>query len=337
MINNHDIEILKSQISEKKNFAVITHYNPDGDALGSSLALYDFFTQLGKDITCIAPNHFPSYLDWLPNRNSLVIARDDYKKAVQIIEQADVLFVVDMNAPHRAGKELEETIKNTSAFKVLIDHHINPDIECDFTYSMIKTTSTCELVYRFFAEVLDMEAQISLSAAECIYTGIITDTGSLSYACNQVITYKILEKLIGKGVDGEMIHQNVYDNYSESRLRLLSVCLSHLTVMEQHATSYMKISQDEMKQNGFKDGDTEGFVNYGLALSTVKFTAFFIERPNRIRISFRSKGDFDVNQFARTHFQGGGHKNASATYHYDTLENTIAYFEEVVRNHPDLN
>ncbi len=336
MINYIDPQFLKSHLSEKQNYTVITHYNPDGDALGSSLALYDFFTRLGKNVTCIAPNNFPAYLEWLPNCDQLVNAKKEHHRVVEILQNSEVLFVVDMNAAHRSGKDLEQAIIDSPAYKILIDHHINPTLECDFKYSTTETTSTCELVFRFLSEVLELEHKISLQAAQCIYTGIITDTGSLSYSCNRVITYQILEKLIGLGVDGELIHQNVYDNYSESRLRILSTCLGNMKVIRDRATSYMFISKKEMKDNNFKDGDTEGFVNYGLSLSVVKFTAFFIERPGRIRISFRSKGDFDVNIFASTYFQGGGHKNASATYHYDTLENTIKYFEEVVATHPEL-
>ena len=192
------------------------------------------------------------------------------------------------------------------------------------------------MVYRFINEYLDDIQSLSKEAAECIYSGIITDTGSLSYSCNHTITYRILEHLISLGVNGEAIHRLIYDNYSTSRLRLLGVALNNLKIMEELETSYMYLSKKELQENEFKDGDTEGFVNYGLSLRCVKFTAFFTEKENRIRISFRSKGDFDVNTFASTYFSGGGHKNAAASYHYDTLENTIKYFEEVVRNHPEL-
>jgi phosphoesterase RecJ-like protein len=154
--------------------------------------------------------------------------------------------------------------------------------------------------------------------------------------CNHTETYSLLAKLMEVGVNGEDIHREIYDNYSESRIRLLGLSLNTLKVLPQFGTSYMYITQEEMKNNKFREGDTEGFVNYGISLKGIFFTAFFIEREKRIRISFRSKGDFDVNQFAQTYFQGGGHKNAAASYHYDTLENTMKYFEEIVSKHPEL-
>lgn len=331
-----NIEELKSQLSEPKEITIITHYNPDGDALGSSLALRHYLTGKGHKVTCIVPNNFPNYLEWMPGSDSVIIANKHLNTAHKHILNCDILFAVDMNGAHRSGKELEEVIDQSTAYRIHIDHHINPMFSCNFCFSETTTTSTCEMVYRFINEYLDDIQSLSKEAAECIYSGIITDTGSLSYSCNHTITYRILEHLISLGVNGEAIHRLIYDNYSTSRLRLLGVALNNLKIMEELETSYMYLSKKELQENEFKDGDTEGFVNYGLSLRCVKFTAFFTEKENRIRISFRSKGDFDVNTFASTYFSGGGHKNAAASYHYDTLENTIKYFEEVVCNHPEL-
>ena len=336
MLTVQKIASFKKQLTESKKITIITHYNPDGDALGASLALYSFFKQRGNNVRCIAPNSFPNYLDWMPERENIIMAHRQLITAKKIISESDIIFVVDMNAAHRAGKDLETSILESNAYKVMIDHHPNPNMFCNIIYSSTKSTSACEMVYRFLMECFGDKNLITFEVATCIYTGIITDTGSLSYICNDPKTYAILEHLISIGVDGELVHRMVYDNYSESRLRLLSVGLKNLKILYEHGTSYIVLSKQELVDNDFKEGDTEGFVNYGLSIMGINFTAFFLERENRIRISFRSKDDFDVNIFASTYFTGGGHKNASASYHYDTLENTVKYFEDIVRNHPEL-
>ncbi|HNY63292.1 MAG TPA: DHH family phosphoesterase [Bacteroidales bacterium] len=323
------------QLSGNKKIAVTTHYNPDGDALGSSLAISLLMRAKGHHVDVVVPNVFPSYLTWMPNSDEIVIAATEFDKAREIIESADILFIADMNAAHRAGRELESIVKNTGAYKIMIDHHPNPICEAGLLYSTIESTSASELVFRFFKELYP-DAPLSLEYANCIYTGMITDTGSLSYSCNRPLIYEILKELMEIGVDGELIHRLVYDNYSESRLRLLGVALKNMVVMRDYGTTYLFLTRDDLFENDYKIGDTEGFVNYGLSLSCAQFTAFFTEKRNRIRISFRSKDQFDVNQFASRYFDGGGHKNAAAAYHYDTLENTILYFQEVVRNHPEL-
>lgn len=337
MVSEENLASIRLQLSTPKVITVVTHYNPDGDAIGSSLALRSYLIAKGHTVHCVAPNNFPDYLSWMPGSEHILIANKHVNTAKRYITKTDILFVVDMNAPHRSGKILEESIANSKAYKVLIDHHPNPNLDCQFQFSSIQTTSACEMVFRFINECMLEKDLIDINSGSCIYTGIITDTGSLSYACNNPITYEILHYLISMGVDGEKIHRMVYDNYSTSRIRLLGIALNHMKIMEENETSYMFLSKQEMLDNHFMDGDTEGFVNYGLSLRCVKFTAFFIERDERIRISFRSKDKFDVNKFASTYFSGGGHKNASASYHYDTLENTIRYFEEVVRNHPELH
>ena len=336
MLTTQKIASFKLQLAESKKIVIVTHYNPDGDALGSSLALYSFFRNNGYRVCCIAPNSFPNFLDWMPGTDTILMAHKHLITARKIISEADIIFAVDMNAAHRVGKDLEASILESSAYKIMIDHHPSPNLPCNIVYSSTKSSSTCELVYHFLIECFKDKNIISLEMANCIYTGIITDTGSLSYLCNDPKTYSVLEHLVSIGVDGEAIHRMIYDNYSESRLRLLSISLKNMKIMYEHKTSYIFLSKKELVENNFNDGDAEGFVNYGLSIRGIIFTAFFIERENRIRISFRSKGNFDVNTFASTYFLGGGHKNASATYHYDTLENTISYFEDIVRKHPEL-
>jgi phosphoesterase RecJ-like protein len=330
------ISEFQQKLAESKKIAICTHYNPDGDAIGSSLALRSYFTTQGFEVKCVVPNNMPEFYTWMPGAETIINAQKQFKEAKKILAEADILFLVDMNAEHRSGVDLQNILLQTSAYKVLIDHHPNPAAECALVYSDTTVTSTCENVYRFLAEITD-KPFLNKEIGSCIYTGIITDTGSLSYVCNDPKTYLLLAKLMEVGVNGEDIHREIYDNYAESRIRLLGLSLNKLKIFPHLGTSYMYLTQEEMKKNKFKDGDTEGFVNYGISLKGIFFTAFFTERDKRIRISFRSKGAFDVNQFARTYFQGGGHRNAAASYHYDTLENTIKYFEEVIKNHPELN
>ncbi|MDR1346760.1 MAG: bifunctional oligoribonuclease/PAP phosphatase NrnA [Bacteroidales bacterium] len=325
------IHIVKEQISKSKKIVIISHYNPDGDAVGSSLALFHFFRHQGLDARVILPNPFPDFLNWMPGSEYVLIGYKHLNTAKRMLEEADMLFVVDMNAAHRSGRDLEDPIRNSPAFKVLIDHHPNPNLTCNYQYSTTKTTSTCELVYNFMAKRLKQKADITLEAARCIYTGMITDTGSLSYACNNPNTYRILSHIVKMGVNGEEIHRLVYDNYSESRMKLLGLSLcKRMNVLSEYATSIIYLSLKDLADFGYQMGDTEGFVNYGLSMKTVVFTAFFIQREDRIRISFRSKGSFDVGQFAAKHFGGGGHRNASAANYYSSLEEAIAEFKRIL-------
>jgi phosphoesterase RecJ-like protein len=330
VLTSSQISDFQKKLAQSKKIAVCTHYNPDGDAIGSSLALYSFFSQ-EFEINCVIPNNMPEFYEWMPGAENIINAQKQFKEAKKILLEADILFLVDMSAEHRSGVDLENILLETQAYKVLIDHHVNPTAKCHIICSIPGISSTCEIIPRFLAKITN-EPFMTTAFGTCIYTGIITDTGSLSFACNDAETYTLLAKLMEIGVDGEEIHRKVYDNYSESRFRLLGLCLSKLKVFPHLGTSYMYLTREEMKNNNFKDGDTEGFVNYGLSLKGIYFTAFFIERDKRIRLSFRSKKGFDVNKFAQTHFNGGGHENAAAAYHYNTLENTIKYFEKIIQN-----
>lgn len=328
------VDILKAHhaIANAKKIAIVTHYNPDGDAIGSSLALYNFMENEGKIVNIITPNRFPDFLAWMPGGENIIKEQENGNLAEKVLKEADLLFIVDMNAPHRAGKVLESQIVQSKAYKILIDHHIHPEIDCDIMYSCTQTTSASELVYKFLYKYLKYDKEkLSLAIAQCLYVGIITDTGSLTYSCNYPETYAIIHQLIKKGVDGEKIHRLVYDNYSENRLRLLGLLLSQrMKVMSDKSTSYTYLTAEDLKENNYKPSDTEGFVNYGLSIRSINFTAFFSDRSNRIHVSFRSKGSFDVNQFARKHFNGGGHRNAAAADYYGSLEDAIAHFEQVL-------
>lgn len=330
-VNEQDIHLVKQALQKTKKICVVFHFNPDGDALGSALALYHYFKEDGYEVTVVSPNAFPDFLNWMDGSDRIIVAQEHLVKARKAIKEADMLFVVDMNAPHRAGQDLQNCIAKFVGFKVLIDHHVQPEINCDVMYSTHLTSSASELVYNFLYRYMTPKRPVSKAIAEALYVGIITDTGSMAYACDHPDTYEVLGRLIAAGINGEAIHQKVYSNYTESRLRLMGVALTHLKIMPEYGASYMYLTKQELIENNFQIGDTEGFVNYGMTIKGVEFTAFFVERDNRIRVSFRSKGKVDVNLFARDHYNGGGHHNAAGAFYHGTIEEAIAHFEMTVR------
>lgn len=327
-----DIRKVQDALQHTKKITVVSHFNPDGDAIGSALAIYHYFKEDGMEVSVVIPNAFPDFLNWMEGSDKIIIAQKNITKARKAIKEADMLFVVDMNAPHRAGQDLENSIEKAKGFRILIDHHVQPDIRCDVMYTTPKTSSASELVYNFLFKYLTPKRKFSRAIAEALYVGIITDTGSVSYACNEANTYYVLRKLIASGIDGEAIHRRVYDNYTESRMKLLGLALSkRFTVMADYGASYMYLTKKDLEENHFQIGDTEGFVNYGLSVNTVHYTAFFTERDGRIRVSFRSKGKVDVNILARKYFNGGGHHNAAGAFYLGNIKDAIKHFEMAVK------
>lgn len=324
-------------MATSRKICIVFHFNPDGDAVGSALALYHYFKADGYDVSVVSPNPFPDFLHWMEGADDILVAQQHLTKARKLIKEADMLFIVDMNAPHRAGQDLERSIQKSTAFKILIDHHVQPEIQCEVMYSTSETSSASELVYNFLYKYLSPRRSFTKAIAEALYVGIITDTGSVTYSCDHPSTYRILGKLIASGINGEVIHRKVYDNYNESRLRLLGLALSkRLKVMPELGASYMYLTKKDLTENNFQIGDTEGFVNYGLSLNTVQYTAFFTERENRIRVSFRSKGKVDVNFLARKYFNGGGHRNAAGAFFNGSIKEAVAYFEKVAQECQNL-
>ena len=321
-----DISEIKQLLLKPKRIVIVPHKNPDGDAIGSTLALYHYLSEKGHHASVIAPNDYPEFLKWIPGESTIVNHETHTKEANALITEAELIFTLDFNALHRTGN-MELPLAESNAIKILIDHHQQPDNYAKYIYSDVNMCSTCEMVYHFF-EMLDDTKAINPKIATCLYVGIMTDTGSFRFSSTTATTHRVIANLIDKGAVNADIHGNVYDNNSYDRLQLLGVALNNLRVVSHLSTAYISLSQKELNKHNFTKGDTEGVVNYGLSIKGVKFAAIFIEHKQEgiVKISLRSKNDFDVNEFARAHFNGGGHINAAGGRSDLNLPKTIDKF-----------
>ena len=330
MFTSSEISEIQNLLNPQNKIVIITHYNPDGDAIGSSLGLKHFLTQKGLDAEVIVPNDFPKFLKWMPDSKKIIIADYKRKQAGEAIYNADVIFILDFNASHRSGNLVGPWIEKAKAKKILIDHHQQPD-DFDFVYSDVTIPATSQMVYHFIQE-LNEEDKVNKDIAECLYTGIMTDTGGFRYRSTSATTHRIVADLIEKGAEPAIITSNTWDTNTVSRLHLLSLILGRIEVVKDGKVAILWLKRDELKEFGFQKGDTEGFVNYGLSIMGTQVSAFFMEDlyEDFIKISFRSKDQVDVNQFSRKYFNGGGHINAAGGKYMKSIEETIEDFKEKV-------
>ena len=312
-------------LNKPKKVVIIPHKNPDGDALGSTLALNFFLNKTGHQSHVVSPNEYPDFLNWLPGQEGILKHTTETDKSVELIKAADLIFTLDFNSLGRV-EMLEPHINASSAKKIMIDHHQEPSDYADIMYSDSNIGSTCEMVYNLISH-LDA-AQIDQKIATCLYTGIMTDTGSFRFPSTTPKTHHVIAELIDKGANHSEIHQNIYDTFTFDRLRLLGTALTNLKKIKELPVVYITISQEELNRNNFKKGDTEGFVNYGLSLVGISVAVIMIENEQEqiIKMSFRSKGAFSVNDFARTYFNGGGHHNAAGGASKLSLSETESKF-----------
>lgn len=323
----------KALINKSKNIVIVTHYNPDGDAMGSSLALYNYLVKVKKNVTVITPNDYPEFLHWLPNNKKVIDYNAQTKKATNIIAKSDLIFTLDFNNYSRL-EGLGDVLAESTAKKIIVDHHQQPDNYATLYYHDVKAGSTCELIYELICG-LGGKKLIDKHIAECIYTGIMTDTGSFRFDSVTSNTHKILADLLATGINPSHIHSAIYDTYSESRVKLLGYCLTEkMVVLKDLQTAYISVTEKELQKFNFQKGDTEGIVNYPFSIKGIRFCAFFSEGEGKVKISFRSKGKFDVNQFARKHFNGGGHINAAGGRgNSNNLEETIKEFVSLLQDY----
>ena len=327
MMQKHEIEAIKLALETPKKIAIIPHRNPDGDAMGSTLGLYHILKQLQHEVVVIAPNEFPDFLAWLPESEKVMVFERSFDKCKTVLENAELIFTLDFNALHRTGEQMEKLLKTLTATSVMIDHHQAPDGYATYTFSDTAYGSTCQMVYDFIYQ-LGYENLLNQTVATCLYTGIVTDSGGFRFPKTTSATHKCVADLIERGINNSEIHNSLFDDSTYNRLLLLGKALQNLKILNEYKTSYITLSQDELNEFGHQKGDTEGIVNYGLSIKGIDFTAIFIENKEEgiIKISFRSQGAFDVNQFARTHFEGGGHINAAGGKSFLSLEETVQKF-----------
>ncbi len=325
-MNFEEIKAVRILLSRPKKIVIVPHKNPDGDAVGSTLALYFYLNGKGHSATVVVPNDYPKFLKWLPGNEAVLNFEKQNTQAKEKLEEAEIIFTLDFNHLGRSG-QMAPLLEASKATFVMIDHHQEPDTYAKITYSDVNMSSTCEMVYNFIEYLGDLEA-ITPEMANCIYTGIMTDTGSFKYSSTTSRTHRIAAVLIDKGASNTSIHNKVFDTNTPSRLHLLGCALKNMVILEDYRTVYITLSQAELDLYGHQKGDTEGFVNYGLTLDGICFALIFIENKEEgiIKISLRSEGDFSVNEFARKHFNGGGHMNAAGGKSDVSMEETVSNF-----------
>jgi phosphoesterase RecJ-like protein len=330
VITKDQIERAAKLISQSKRVVITCHRSPDGDAIGSSLALFHYLKNKVERARVIIPDPDPDFLHWTPGHDEIITFETQKEEAEKEVEQADLIFSLDYNTLKRTGDlaaSLEKALDRDVPF-VLIDHHQQPDDYPEVLISDTKTCSTAQLIYEFIVGVDDKSA-ITTEIGECLYLGIMTDTGSFRFPSVDPKTHRIVADLLEQGVEHALIHQEVYDTNLEDRLRLIGHALRHkLEVNRDLHMAYISLSKDELDEHNYRKGDTEGLVNQALSVKGVNFAAFIREGNNEVKMSFRSRGNFDVNQFARKYFDGGGHKNAAGGISSGSLEETIKKFEE---------
>ena len=332
-LSHKQIESLKEMLAQPRlRIVILSHTNPDGDAVGSSLAWAEVLRARGHEVTCVVPNKYPYFLDWMPGIEEVVVFKTDTEgRAVKAIAEADVLFCLDFNAVSRL-EILSETIQgNTTARRVLIDHHLQPDEGFDIVFSHPESSSTYFLVY-CLVEAMYGTGAITRRMGELLYVGMMTDTGNFAFSHLTPELFRAVAVLLEKGISIPEIHNSVYNAYTEGRARLFGYAINRkMALIEDGTVAYMSLLESEMRRFQFQQGDSEGFVNYALTIKKVKMSAMFLAHRKFIRISLRSRGDVDVNLFARKYFNGGGHKNAAGGKSFLSMEETIDHYIRSVR------
>jgi phosphoesterase RecJ-like protein len=325
-----NIPAFKGFFSQNRKVVIVTHFKPDADALGSSLGLAGYLKKKGHSVTVITPSDYPDFLDWMPGNAEVVIFnKDKPQKAEAIIAESEAIFCLDFSSLKRIN-EIGVMVEKSGAKKVLIDHHLEPEKFADFEQWDNKAASTAELVFKLIRELGD-ESLIDPSVANCLYAGLMTDTGGFRHPNTTREVFQIAGDLVSHGADPSRVSKLIYDNNTLERLRLMGFVLSEkLNVLPQYRTAYITLSSEELKKFSSQTGDTEGLVNYGLSIRGVRLSVLISDRKENIKLSFRSLGEFNVNEFARKYFEGGGHKNAAGGQTSLTLDETLKKFLDLL-------
>lgn len=333
-LNTTDIEKLKKLIGTSDNILITTHHNADGDAIGSSLGLALTLKKAGKNVNIVTPNEYPHFLKWMPGTDMITVFRGREADVKKMVAEADLLFCVDYNDKSRL-KYAADTIFGGKAAVVLIDHHPEPMSFADITISETDLGSASELIFHVINH-LELEELVDKDIASALYAGIMTDTGCFSFSCSYPGVFEVVAQLIKYGIPKDEIHSRIYDNYSDARMRLMGYCLNEkMIILPEFNTAYISLKEEDLVRFSHKPGDTEGFVNLPFSIKGIKLTAFFMEKKDHVKISFRSRGDFSVTELAKTNFRGGGHMNAAGAEWDLPLENTIQRFLDILPNYAE--
>jgi phosphoesterase RecJ-like protein len=327
------LDLFKAQLSEPKRIAITTHHKPDADALGSSLGMANYLIKKGHTVQVITPSEYPDFLHWMKgNEDVLVYSEDTAQQCAEVMEKSDIIIALDFSVLSRIN-QLGEMVRASKAFKVNVDHHLEPEDFADFRLWNTGAAATCELCYELIVALGD-EDQVDSDIAECLYAGIMTDTGGFRHPNTTQNVHEVVAKLISLGADNSKVAKNIYDKSSLNRLRFLGYALSQkLELIDEYKTAYFAISEKELQQYHSKTGDTEGLVNYALSIEGITLGALFKESPEGVKISFRSIGKFPANEIAAKFFNGGGHRNAAGGRVEMPLEDAVALFKKVLKDY----
>jgi phosphoesterase RecJ-like protein len=316
------------------NILLVSHVNPDGDAIGSQLALYHYLKHIGKNPSMMSPNHLQEFLKWMDGAGEINIFIRNRKECIKLIGEADLIVMIDFNQSNRLG-EAEKKVMSSKAIKVIVDHHRDP---FDFAGLIISDSSKCSTAELIYELITGMNGKpfINKAYSEAIYVGIITDTGNFEHGTYTGDTLRIIADIIDSGIEKDKILNIVYNNFSAERMKLQGFALNHrMIVLPEFRTAYIYLTRKDLAEYNHVKGDTEGFVNLPLSIRGINFSALLIEKENYVKLSFRSKGRFPVNEFASVYFSGGGHMNAAGGEYYDSLDNTISYFLTVLKENSE--
>ncbi|HTI58900.1 DHH family phosphoesterase [Mucilaginibacter sp.] len=331
-----ELAALKELLEQPRRIVITTHHKPDGDAMGSSLGLYNYLIQQGHHTKVITPTDYPDFLAWMPGNGEVIIYTDNIQQSAELVANAELIFCLDFNTLSRIN-ELGELVRSSTAVKVMIDHHLEPEDFDDYRHWDINACASAQLVYDFIVNQLNNKQLINKDVATCLYTGIMTDSASFKLPNTTSGVHRIAADLIDLGAVNWHIHDLVYSNMSENRLRFLGHCLSSkLEVFPEFNTTLITVNKEELEKYQVETGDTEGIVNYGLSLEGVRLTAFIVERKDKIKLSLRSKGEFPANEICKKYFNGGGHRNAAGGESTDSLEEVVNKFKLILPEYKKL-
>jgi phosphoesterase RecJ-like protein len=331
-----DITSLINLLGQPQKIVITTHHKPDGDAMGSSLGLYNYLIQLGHHVQVITPTDYPDFLAWMPGNGDVIIYTEQTQQSAALIAEAQLIFCLDFNALNRIN-EMGELVRASAALKVMIDHHLEPEDFDDYRHWNINACATAQLVYDFIVNILGHKELINADVATCLYTGIMTDSASFRLPNTTATVHRVVADLIDAGAINWRIHELVYNSATENRLRFLGHCLANcLEILPEYNTAIIAVNKQDIDKYSVNTGDTEGIVNYALSMSSIRLAAFIVERDDKVKLSLRSKGDFPANDICKRYFSGGGHRNAAGGQSTDSLEQVISQFKLILPEYKKL-